>query len=109
MANELLILPLHLFPSAGEQKVEAKPKALNFRESSPRRAVMRVCEVACLPSGAGLHMGRDRKRASPQWAKFELSASFKTVRVITCAVSDGAPLPCRQPLQTPKREKTCYA
>lgn len=93
MANELLILPLHLFPSAGEQKVEAKPKVLNFRESSQRRAVMRVCEVACLPSGAGLHLGRGRERASPQWAKFELSASIETVRVIADAVSDAPTTP----------------
>lgn len=88
MANELLILPLHLFPSAREQKVGAKLKGSPLRESSQGRAVMRVREVACLPSGAGLHLGRSRKRASPSWAKFDLSASFETGRDILRAVND---------------------
>ena len=95
MANELLILPLHLFLSAQEQKVEAKPKVLNLWERSQRRAVMRVCEVAGLSSGAGLHMGGCQRRASPHWAKFEQSASIQTARGIADAASDVSVAPVK--------------
>jgi len=89
MANELLILPLHLILSVQGQKVEAKPKALSLRESSQGRAVMRVHEVASLPSRAGLHMGWSQERASVNWAKFDQSASSKTGRGVVRAGSDA--------------------
>ena len=85
--NELLILPLRLIQSALGQKVEAKPRVSYPRERSQGRAAMRGREVACLPGGMGLPLGRSRERASPFLAKFGLSASFVTGRAAAHAVS----------------------
>ena len=89
MATELLILPLHLIQSALGQKVEAKPRASNPRERSQDRAEMRGRGVASLPSGAGSHLGRCPRRASPFLAKTGLSAYFETGRALAYAVSDA--------------------
>jgi hypothetical protein len=89
MANELLILPLHLIQSALGQKVEAKPVACRHRERSQGRAVMRGHEVAGLSSGTGSHLGRSQRRATPSLAKFVLSAPIETGRVVAYAVSDA--------------------
>ena len=80
MASELLILPLRQILSVQDVKVEAKPAAQSRWESSQGRAVMRVHEVACLPSSAGLHLGWSQDRASPYWAKIDLSAYLETGR-----------------------------
>ena len=53
MANELLILPLHLIQSVLSQKVEAKLVNLLRRERSQGRVARRGREVACLPSLRG--------------------------------------------------------
>ena len=91
MANELLILPLHLTRSALSQKVEAKPVGRSHRERSQGRAEMRGHEVACLPSRVGSHLGRNRERGTPLLTKFVLSAYFETGQDAVHAVS-GAPL-----------------
>lgn len=103
MANELLILPLHLIQSVLGQKVEAKPGAQNPRERSQGRAAMRVDEVASLPSGAGLHMSWCQKRASVNWAKYDQSASFKTGRTVARAGSDGFMTSVRHAITLSKR------
>jgi hypothetical protein len=82
MANELLILPLHQILSVQGLKVEAKLEMNNLRERSQGRAVMRVHEVACLPSSTGSHLGRSQDRASPHWAKIGQSAYLETGRAI---------------------------
>jgi hypothetical protein len=87
MATELLILPLHLIQSALGQKVEAKPRGPSSRERSQGRGESRGREVAGLPSGAGSHLGRSQRRASPFLAKSVLSASFETGRASADAVS----------------------
>ena len=87
MANELLILPLHLIQSALGQKVEAKPMGRSCREQSQSRAVMRGFEVACLPGLVGLPLSGSQKRATPSLAKFGLSAYFETGRAAVHAVS----------------------
>ena len=60
---------------------------LSHRERSQGRAVMRGLEVASLPGGMGLPLGRSQERASPFLAKFDRSASFATGRVAAHAVS----------------------
>lgn len=90
MASDLLILPLRLIQSALSQKAEAKPTEWICRERSQGRAVMGGREVASLPSGMGMPLGRGRGRASPFLAKSVLSASLKTVLGVAYAVS-GAP------------------
>jgi hypothetical protein len=92
MANDLLYLPLRLIPSARDQKDEAKPGALRFRERSQRAAAMRLYEVASLASERGLRLGRGRGRASPFRAKSVLSAYFETGLGVAYAVSD-IPMP----------------
>ena len=82
MATELLILPLHQILSVQDVKVEAKPTAVNRWESSQGCAAMRVHEVACLPSSVGLHLGWSQDRASPHWAKIDLSAYLETGRAV---------------------------
>jgi hypothetical protein len=52
---------------------------------------MHGLEVACLPGGMGLPLGRSRGRASPFRAKFVLSAQFQTGLVSAYAVS-GVPM-----------------
>ena len=103
MANELLILPLHLIQSALSQKVEAKPVNGFHRECSQGRAVMRGREVACLPSRAGLHLGRSQRRVTPLLTKSGLSAYFETGRVIAHAVSDGLFSPVRPAVTSDNR------
>lgn len=95
MANELLILPLHLILSVQGQKVEAKLKVPNLRESSQDCAAMRGHEVASLASGTGLHMGWCLERASLNWAKFDQSASIETGRDVVRADSDALETPVR--------------
>jgi hypothetical protein len=87
MANELLILPLHLIQSVLSQKVEAKPVDRFHRERSQGRVVMRGREVACLPSPMGSPLSRSRGRATPSLAKSGLSAYFETGRAAAHAVS----------------------
>jgi len=74
----MLILPLRLIRSAPGQKAGAKLVNSFHRERSQGRAAMRGHEVACPPGGAGLHMGRSPRRASPFLAKSVLSAYFPT-------------------------------
>lgn len=88
MAIELLYLPLHQILSVQGLKAEAKPGARNSRERSQGRAVMRVHEVAGLPSSAGSHPGWSQDRASPHWAKIDQSAYFETGRGVASTVSD---------------------
>jgi hypothetical protein len=90
MANELLILPLHLTQSALGQKVEAKPGSCWPRESSQGCAVMRGLEVASLPSWMGSPLSRSHKRATPSLAKFVQSAQMQTVRAAARMVADGS-------------------
>jgi hypothetical protein len=92
MANELLILPLHLTQSALGQKVEAKPGSCWPRESSQGCAVMRGLEVASLPSWMGSPLSRSHKRATPSLAKFVQSAQMQTVRAAARTVADGSML-----------------
>ena len=87
MASELLYQPLHLIPSAWDQKVEAKPGGRSTRECSQGRAEMRGREVARLPSSIGSHLGRSRGRATPSLAKSVLLTSFETGRAAAYAVS----------------------
>ena len=91
MASDVLIQHLHLIQSVLGQKVEAKPRGSSPRERSQGRAAMRGHEVACLPGGMGLPLGRSCGRASPLRAKFVLSAQFQTGLVSAYAVS-GAPM-----------------
>jgi len=93
MANELLILPLHLIPSARGQKVEAKPVKGFHRERSQGGPAMDRREVACLPSGMGSRLGRSCGRETPSLSKSVLSASFETGRAVAYAVSDALMTP----------------
>src|SRR4030095_8149604 len=88
MANELLILPLRLIPSARGQKAETKPVDRFHRERSQGGPAMDRHEVACLPSGAGSRMGRSGGRETPFLSKSVLSACSETGRVVAHAVSD---------------------
>jgi hypothetical protein len=92
MANELLILPLHLTQSALGQKVEAKPVSRSHRERSQGRAAMHGREVACLSIQTGSPMGRSRGRASPFLAKSVRSGYFQTGRAPAVTVADGSAL-----------------
>jgi len=87
MANELLILPLRLIPSARGRKVEAKLVDSVRRERSQGGPAMDRLEVACLPSSIGLPLGRSRGRETPSLSKSVLSASFATGRAAVHAVS----------------------
>src|SRR5256885_8404189 len=78
MASDMLILPLRLIRSAPGQKAEAKLVNLFHRECSQGRAAMHGHEVACLPGGAGVHMGHSQIRASPFPGEARLSAYFPT-------------------------------
>ena len=91
MASDVLIQHLHMIQSVLGQKVEAKPRGSSPRERSQGRAAMCGHEVACLPGGMGLPLGRSCGRASPFRAKFVLSAQFQTGLVSAYAVS-GAPM-----------------
>ncbi len=93
MANELLILPLHLIQSVLGQKVEAKPKVSHPRERSQGRVARRGREVACLPSVMGSHLGRSCGRETPSLSKSVLSASFETGRAAVYAVSGALMTP----------------
>lgn len=93
MANELLILPLHLIQSALDWKVEAKPVVSHHRERSQGRVARRGREVACLPSLLGSRLGRSRGRETPSLSKSVLSASFKTGRAAAYAVSGALMAP----------------
>jgi hypothetical protein len=103
MANELLILPLHLILSVQGQKVEAKPRVLNPRERSQGRTAMGGDEVASLPSRSGLHMGRCLERASMNWAKFDQSASIQTGRDVVRADNDALKTSVRHAITIGKR------
>src|SRR5437899_1703584 len=87
LANDMLIVHFRLIQSALSQKAEAKPVGLPHRESSQGRAEMGGHEVASLPGGMELHLGWSHERATSAVAKFDLSASTKTGRVVTHAVS----------------------
>lgn len=91
MVSEMLYLPLRLIQSALSQKVEAKPRGSTRRERRQGRTAMGGREVASLPSGMGLPLGRSHGRASPCRAKSVLSASFKTGLGAAHAVS-GTPM-----------------
>jgi len=93
MANELLILPLHLIQSVLGQKVEAKPRVSYPRERSQGRVARRGREVACLPSVMGSHLGRSYGRETPSLSKSVLSASFKAGRAAVYAVSGALMTP----------------
>src|SRR5262245_33101663 len=93
MANELLILPLRLIPSARDQKAEAKPVDGSHRERSQGGPAMGRHEVACLPSGMGSRLGRSRGRETPSLSKSVLSASSETGRAVAHAVSDALMTP----------------
>ena len=105
MANELLILPLHLIQSALGQKEEAKPVSRSHRERSQGRAVMRGLEVACLSIQTGSPMGRSRGRASPFLAKSVRSGHFQTGRATASTVADGSALtpPVRHAITSDQR------
>ena len=104
MARLLLILPLRLIQSVLGQKAEAKPVDPIHRERSQSRAVMRGCEVACLPSRAGSPLGRSRERASPFLAKFDQSASFWTGLGTAYAVSGVPTAPVLQAITSSQRK-----
>lgn len=87
MASDLLIQHLHLIQSVLSQKEEAKPRGSSPRESSQGWAVMPGHEVACLPGGMGLPLGRSCGRASPFRAKSVLSGHFQTGLVCAHTVS----------------------
>ena len=89
MAKDMLYLHLHLIQSALGQKEEVKLLG-DQRERSQSRPVMSGCEVASLPGGMGLPLGRRQERASTSGAKFDQSALNATGRDAAGAVS-GAP------------------
>ena len=93
MANELLILPLHLIQSVLSRKVEAKLVNSFHQERSQGRVARRGREVACLPSWAGSRLGRSRGRETPSLSKSVLSASFVTGRAVADAVSGALMTP----------------
>jgi hypothetical protein len=103
MANELLILPLHLIQSALSQKEEAKPVDGIHRERSQGRAVMHGREVACLPSPVGSPLSRSQRRATPSLAKSGLSAYFQTGRAAANAVSGALMAPVLQAITSDTR------
>ena len=103
MANELLILPLHLIQSVLGQKVEAKPMGRCHRERSQGRAAMRGREVACLPSLMGSPLSRSRRRETPSLSKSVLSAYFETGRAPAHAVSGALLAPVLQAVTSDTR------
>lgn len=94
-----LHLHFRLIQSALGQKAEAKPVDWFHRERSQGHAEMRGHEVACLPGQMGTPMGQSYERASPFLAKFDLSASLTTGRVVAHAVS-GVPMTLVSPVST---------
>lgn len=90
----MLYLTLRLTPSVRGQKVEVKPVG-NYRGRSQDGAVMGRSDVADLPSGAGLPLGRDSGRASALLAKSVFSASTQRSLGATHAVSGVLTLPVR--------------
>jgi hypothetical protein len=103
MACELLFLPLRLILSAQGQKAEAKPVDRFHRGRSQGAPAMERHEVACLPSGVGLPLGRSRGRETPSLSKSVRSASFKTGRAVAHAVSDALMAPVRPAITHGKR------
>jgi len=103
MANELLILPLHLIQSALGQKVEAKPARGSRRERSQGRAVMRGLEVACLPGAMGLPLSRNQGRATSSLAKSDLTAYFLSGRAAAHAVNGVLLIPVPQAITSHTR------
>lgn len=94
MAKDMLYLHLRLIQSALSQKEEVKPVSHTTHwEWSQGRAAMRSLEVASLPGEMESHLGRTDKRASSLLAKFDLSASTKTGRVVAHAVSGALTVP----------------
>lgn len=91
MASDMLYQHFHLIQSALGQKVEAKPRGWCPRERSQGRAATHGLEVACLPGGMGLPLGRSQRRASPFRAKSVRLAGWPAVLGAAPAVS-GAPL-----------------
>jgi len=103
MAINLQNLTLRLIESALSQKVEAKP-AGNCRERSQGGPVMTRPDVAGLPSGTGLPLGRDRGRASALLAKSVFSASVVRSRRATQAVTGIRTLPVRPAIMSRTRK-----
>src|SRR5256885_4206826 len=102
MAKVMLYLPLRLIQSALGQKAEAKLVNQFHRERSQGRAAMLGHDVASLPGGTGLHMGRSHGRVSPFLAKSVLSGQFQTALGVAYAVS-GAPVASVLPAITSRK------
>ena len=73
------------------------------RERSQGGPAMGRHEVACLPSGVGLPLGRSRGRETPSLSKSVRPASFETARAVAHAVSDAPTPPVRPAITHGKR------
>lgn len=93
MANDLLLLHLHLIRSAPGQKVEAEPMGWPHRGRSQGSAAMRCHEVASLPGGMESPLGWSQERATSAVAKFGLSALFTTGQAAAHAVNSVSMAP----------------
>jgi hypothetical protein len=96
LAMDMLIVHFRLIQSALDQKAEAKLMGLPHRERSQGSPEMGSREVACLPGGMELPLGRNCKRATLTLAKFASAALYEPGRVAAHAVSGRLTVPVIQ-------------